>query len=97
MTTVTVTIPADEQLRHLHSIARRNHLSVEIVDMGESDSALVAAGRQAPYRWRLTVSRAAIDAPDGRRPVFSIAFERARELPAAVREAWQAFVRWGIV
>jgi hypothetical protein len=76
-----VQIPAADCLRHLHAIAARHELTVIMAHFEPSSA--------SPYRWRLTVSgRGGI--------VYSVAMERAGEMPEAVYAAWQAFVSGGV-
>jgi hypothetical protein len=84
-------IPAADCLRHLHAIAARHELTVimahfdGVVGRGVRDE----PGGASTYRWRLTVS--------GRHGiVYSVAMERASEMPEAVYAAWQAFVSGGV-
>jgi hypothetical protein len=79
---------AADTLRDVHRVAAAQGLTVTIVDMGVPDPVLVAAGRMAPYRFRMEIM-----GPRGL--MFGSAREHAGDLPAVVRDAWAWFVGWG--
>lgn len=85
----TFTIPADQILRHVHRIARRNSLGVDLIDRGPG-------WRLTPFRFTLAITRSIPDAPDGRAAVVACAFEGAAGMAEAIRQVWQEFVAWGI-
>lgn len=84
--TTVLRIPTEDMLVDLHRIARRHQLAVDIIDMGEPEPG------QAPYRWRLAVTKAGSDDV-----VVGMAMRSVGDLDEAVRAAWQTFVEWGVV
>jgi len=80
-----VKIPAADCLRHLHAIAASHGLTVV---MDRLSPRYVDVLGWSPFHWRLSVMRGDV-------AVYSVAMERVGEMPAAVVEAWQTFVKGG--